>query len=372
MLPPKRPRVILSTYDDISNPHYGGGGAIAMHRLAKELLADYHVTVISWNHSGMREERIEGVTYRRIGVPWVSPKLGMFLFQLLLPFWCMSLSFDLWIESFGPPCTTSFLPWCTKKPVIGVIHMLAAADMKRKYGISTEFLENLGLKQYQTIIATQDSVARKVLSLNPSCDCIVIGNGVDLPRALRSKKKNQIVFLGRIEIDQKGLDLLLASIKKLPTALQESYSIVIAGNGLEEEYQNLQRLVENSGLTMTVELVGRVTGEAKAKILHESICMVVPSRFETFSMAALEALAYGLPVVCFDIDGLHWVPKASANKVKPFQVGAFAAALHQILTRVEVRQQMSIAGKEYAKNFTWEKIMKQYSQTIHDTLSYAK
>jgi len=78
--------IYFSTYDDIKNPHYGGGGAIAVHEVAKRLSKKYDIRVVSWDYNGKKKETIDGVKYERFGMPTLSPKIAMFVYQLGLPF----------------------------------------------------------------------------------------------------------------------------------------------------------------------------------------------------------------------------------------------------------------------------------------------
>src|SRR5579863_1346052 len=96
----KKQTIYISTYDDIKNPFYGGGGATAVHETAKRLLREYDVRVISWDYSGKKKEVIDQVVYERFGLPFLGPKIGMFAYQLSLPFIAKQKEFDVWFESF--------------------------------------------------------------------------------------------------------------------------------------------------------------------------------------------------------------------------------------------------------------------------------
>jgi hypothetical protein len=60
-------KIFISSFDDIDNPHYGGGGAIAVHEIASRLAKRHEVTVITGSFPKCNKQIRNGVTYQRIG-----------------------------------------------------------------------------------------------------------------------------------------------------------------------------------------------------------------------------------------------------------------------------------------------------------------
>ena len=60
-------RIIFSNYDDPKNPFYGGGGARAIHEVARRLAVRHDVKIITGSYPGSRDEMVDGVSYARIG-----------------------------------------------------------------------------------------------------------------------------------------------------------------------------------------------------------------------------------------------------------------------------------------------------------------
>ncbi|MFH1602240.1 MAG: glycosyltransferase family 4 protein [Candidatus Shapirobacteria bacterium] len=365
----KRNKIIISTYDDIKNPDYGGGGAIALHEIAKRLKDEYAITVFSWNHSGIRSEIIDGVAYQRVGWKFINPKMAMFIFQVTLPLWTILKKYNIWFENFGPPFTTSFSPIFTKKKIIGIVHMLAAEDMKRKYKLPFEPIENFGIKKYKKIITTSEKIKEKILTVAPKSKVAVIGNGIEKITHVRKKRSKVILYLGRIEVDQKGLDLLVSAFKKFLELSGKKFRLIIAGSGNKREVSRLKQIVKENQLEKRIKLTGRINGKEKEKLLEKSAVMAVSSRFETFSMVALEAMAHGLPIVSFDIDGLKWTPKKACLKVSAYDPDEFAKSLAKILSSKTLANKMALKGRGYAGNFTWDKIAQKYSLYIKKVLN---
>lgn len=98
----------------------------------------------------------------------------------------------------------------------------------------------------------------------------------------------------------KGFDNLIQSfsILQLP---KDKWELNIIGGG--KEYSNLQRLIEKLNLKENVHLCGRKNREGVIDTLQKSDVYIMSSRSETFGVAAIEALACGLPIVATDCGG---------------------------------------------------------------------
>lgn len=356
-------KIYFSTYDDIKNPFYGGGGAVAIHEIAKRLSKKFDVRVISWDYNGKKHEIIESITYEKFGLSFVNPKAGMFMYQLFLPFVMIQKKYDMWFESFCPPFTTAFLPLYTTKPVIGIVHMLAAEDMERKYKLPFHVIQNKGIKTYKNLVATSESIKKNIKTISAKTNISVISNGISKVVTPKMNKQKYILFLGRIEIDQKGLDLLLTAFK-LFYENNKNYKLIIAGNGDPKEVKKLKELLKNENFERQVELKGKVSGKIKESLLMNAACLVISSRFETFSLVALEAMAYGAPILCFSIRGLSWVPKDLAIKVKAFSVNDLSIAITDVISNNKKTAKMIQSANEFVKQYSWDSIAQKYALLI--------
>lgn len=360
-----KPIIIFSSYDDRDNPAYGGGGAFAVHQAAKRLAKKYAVFVLTGKFPGcLHRESSDSVHYERIGSAFFGPKLGHLIFHFALPFYVISKKFDIWIESFTPPFSASFLPLFTKKPVIGLAHMLSAEDMQRKYYFPFVLIENLGLKYYRHIIATSKHFQDRIAAQNPSAQIALISNGVCLNKFLLKKKYDAeyISFLGRIEIDQKGLDLLLEAYKKIADKIK--IPLVIAGSGTYKNINDLRRLIKKLDLEGRVLLVGRISEKEREVFFRRSFLNIVSSRFETFSMVALETIASGTPLVAFNINGLQWIPEQCCIKAPEINSDSLARAILRGLEDKDLREDIIRNGEVFAENFDWGLIGRQYDNLI--------
>ncbi len=363
----KKKHIIISSYDSLGNTYYGGGGARAVQETAKFLSKHYRVTVITGNFPNAVAGEIDGVYYKRIGLSHGGAKISQLSYQLILPLQVMLSDFDLWIENFTPPFSTGMLQLLTKKPVIGLCHMLSGKDMKRKYHLPFDKIESLGLRTYRYIITTTEHDARIIKRLNPNATFVTIPNGVNTNTAKRTKQEPYILSLGRIEVDQKGLDLLLTVYTKLK--LKKPIPLIIAGSGEEKQIRKLQSLIRNLPDPTRVIYRGAVDGKAKDSLIKNASCVVITSRFETFSIVSLEALAAGVPLVTFSLPGLSWIPKNAHLSVKQGNTDAMARAIERILQTKSLGKQLGDKGRAFARTFTWTQTGNAYTAFIKSVLS---
>jgi phosphatidyl-myo-inositol alpha-mannosyltransferase len=361
--------VIVSNYDDLENSFYGGGGAIAINEVFKRLTKKYSVTVITGKYPGCKaSEEIDGIKYIRVGSKTNNSKLSQIIYQLLLLYFAMTLKYDLWIESFTPPFSVSILPLIINKPLIGLVHMLSGEDMQRKYLFPFQIIEKLGLRMYKYIISPSEINSNKIIKNVPGIKLITVPNGVNNPVCTKIKKikKEFITYIGRIEVNQKGLDLLIKSYKYISN--KTSVKLLIAGSGEKKEIEKLQRLISNNHLNNKIKLLGKISGCKKSEFFAKSILMTIPSRFETFSIVALETLVSGTPLITFDIKGLSWITNNSSLKIESFDFRKYGEGIIELLNNNKLRKKLSKFSQRESKKYTWNNSSVMYELFIDKIL----
>lgn len=138
---------------------------------------------------------------------------------------------------------------------------------------------------------------RKLGSL--PCPIAVIGNplGVELediahqPVIVKPPAK-QITLLAMARLlEKKGVADVIHALKKLP----DHYVLVIAGSGPQED--ELKQLVKKQRLSNRVSFLGWVDYDKKLAVIEQANIFCLPSRYDSFGMGFIEAMAAGLPVV---------------------------------------------------------------------------
>jgi len=355
-------RLVFSNYDDLQNPWYGGGGARAIHEVARRLAARHEVTVVTGRYPGCQHVQRDGVRYVRIGLARPGPRLAQLSFALLLPRQVRRLEFDLWIESLTPPFSTACLPWFTSQPVIALTQVLAGEGMGRKYHLPFAAFERRGLRTYHWAVAVSPYLKQRLLAANPGLRIAVIPNGTDRAAIEREvhPAPEHLLFLGRIDVEQKGLDLLLDSFARLADKVKAP--LIIAGGGPKRDTALVARRVGDLGLGRRVRLVGRVGGEDKTDLLRRAICLLLPSRFEASPLVVVEAFCHRVPVVLFNIPELSWLPEDCCSKVPPFDTAAFAQAVADLVGAPDRQRAMGQAAKAHARHYDWDDLARRYEE----------
>ncbi|MFA4824291.1 MAG: glycosyltransferase family 4 protein [Methanoregula sp.] len=149
-------------------------------------------------------------------------------------------------------------------------------------------------------VAVSATTAKNLMTLNGQKNIRIIQNGVDLKRInsiLPHDETSDIIFVGRL-IREKNVDLLVRAMGILSHE-NKKYQLLIIGDGPERE--TIERLIHELSIESHVRMTGFLDDhdEIIARMKSAKIC-VLPSTREGFGIAALEALACGLPVVTVD------------------------------------------------------------------------
>lgn len=347
-------KILHFDFDDLESP-YSGGQAVRTFEINRRLaLRGHDITIVTLNYQGAIAKIKEDLKYERIG--WKKH----FPFNLLsyfgsIPFLIWKKRFDLIVEENVPPFNFGLSPLYTSKPVISQVQCLFDKTGPRKFYKLFKLVENYGIKRYRNFIVLTESMAQKVRKFNKTAHIEVIPNGINTLHPFTKEHKNYLLFLGRIEFFQKGIDLLLESAKALQKKLPE-VKIIMAGDGLDSK--RLQSLIEKERL-WNVQYIGKIAGEEKEKWIRESMMLLQPSRLEIFPFTMLEAASYGKPVVCFSIENLEELFSSGkiGRAVEPFNTKAYTAAIVELASNPSQHLLLSKNAHQWAEKHQWDRIV---------------
>jgi glycosyltransferase involved in cell wall biosynthesis len=352
----RRLRILHLAFQDWRMPG-SGGGAVRTREVDERLAERHEVTALVCAYPGAAERVENGVRWVPVGLP-----LGRFgaiaTYFAALPAAVRRHSADVVVEDFGAPIGSIGPRLRAGRPLVALVQWLNAEEKAQQYRLPFHWVQRRGLRHHRTFIVTSDDIRERVHLDNPSAHVVVVPNGV--PREafdVRAERGRDVVFLGRLEVAQKGLDLLLEAFAAVADRLPGD--LVVAGDG--PDLAAVRSRAARLGVGHRVRLVGRVEGAEKLQLLASALLVAMPSRFETFGMVAAEAAACGTPVVAFAIPSLREVVTPETGVLVPaFDVAAFAAALAGLAADPDRIERLGADGRERARRWDWDDIARQH------------
>ena len=164
-------------------------------------------------------------------------------------------------------------------------------------------------------------------------DVLAISCGIDASRFINdtptSNENPRVLFVGRLDYE-KRLDILIRAIHALSQDIGVHLEIV--GNGGERE--RLQELANKLGIADRVLFLGFVSEEELPKAYERATVFAMPSIAELQSIATMEAMASGRPVIAANAMALPHLVHSGDNGYlyEPEDVEELTARLRDVLT----------------------------------------
>lgn len=213
------------------------------------------------------------------------------------------------------------------------------------------------------ISAEHQRLAHRTL---PNLPIPIVFNGVDVdifqPAAQqqpRSVASVNFVCVGRL-IERKGQHHLLRAFERLRSSCPQPVRLTLVGTGDAEA--SLHQLAAELGIAEAVTFAGFVSRDDMPAIYHDADVFVLPSQSEGMSIALLEAMASGLPVIVTDTGGTAELVQEGLNgHIVPWaDIAALTAAMERLATNANARAQMGRHSLRIVKQSSWPEITRQY------------
>lgn len=214
------------------------------------------------------------------------------------------------------------------------------------------------------VVANSADLRRLALISSPDTTIDVILNGIDLPAEVASRRDTRaglrVLSVSRL-IARKGLDTLIKAVQRTAPGL---LSLDIAGEGPNEA--ELRQLARSCGVADRVRFHGFVDRAALAKLHAQADVFVLASRAESCSMALLEAMAAGLPVIATNVGGNAEIVRQGSNGLLFELQGAeeqLAAALRTLADAPALRHSFAVANRwAVRERFSWRAVAQRYER----------
>ncbi|MCM2370492.1 glycosyltransferase [Aporhodopirellula aestuarii] len=264
------------------------------------------------------------------------------------------------------------------RPRVPIVLSERSDPAHQSLGRVREWLRDRMYPQADAVIGLSDDVAETLKSRMPISP-IVIASAVESPpenyAALRaashrpqssgeseSPQPIRLIAIGRLE-PEKGLERLLGALAVLDeTGDGADWRLKILGDG--SQMASLQSFARERGIEARIEFCG--WEQSVWPHLAESDVFVLPSHYEGFPSAMLEAMAGGLAVLAVDAGGgvrsaiRHgengWLVE---NAVEPLIDG-----LRTILSDPHLRTRLAASAPEVCDRFGWDAMLDAYERVL--------
>ncbi len=181
----------------------------------------------------------------------------------------------------------------------------------------------------------------------------VVPNGV-AEEYFVDKKTSQnpvphLLFVGRLSA-QKNLSLLIEAISQMQT----SVFLDIVGEG--ELRENIEALIQRFNL-QNVHLHGQKRERELIEFYQSADIFVLPSLKEGLSLALLEALAAGLPVVASDLPEMRQILGECGVLIQDPTATNYAKALDALISNKSKMQKLSTLSVQKAHFYSWKNVL---------------
>lgn len=172
-----------------------------------------------------------------------------------------------------------------------------------------------------------------------------------------------LVNMGRLA-KQKNQALLFGMLQTVRDA-----TLLLVGDG--ELRAGLHAAAAAAGVADRVRFTGELPTENCATILRQADLFLLPSRYESFCLAAMEAMHHGLPVIASDLPCLREVIGDGQVFFPADDVIALTNIVVRLLASPKERASMTASGSLRARRFSAERMVGEYELLMREAMLYA-
>ncbi len=378
-------KILMLNYE---YPPLGGGGGVINKLLAEELSKHHALTLITSQFGQLPAyETLHNVEIYRVPVfmrgnqNWASlPSMLSFFPMSLRTGWRLLRqgSFDLIHSMFAIPSAPSgyLLAKRYRRPHVlsllgGDIYDPSKTLSPHRTPILHATVKQMINRSDAVIGMSTDVVQRAVEYYDVRRPIKIIPHAIKRPQFMPKTRgtlgfkssDTLLVTVGRL-VPRKAVHELIKTVRDLQNP---SIQLLVVGDGPERP--NLEKCAVAFDVISQVHFLGNVNDEVKFQLLNIADLYVSSTQHEGFGLVFLEAMAVGLPIVCYDNGG-------QVDFLRDEQTG-FLVKLgnHPLLTQriqilcdqVELRQQMGEWNQQHVEHFYIESCAQHY-QRVYESL----
>lgn len=349
-------RFLSLQYSNPRNPHARGGVWRNLHEAFRILAPDNEIQCWTGHNGGHPSPWMQdGVRYVRIsaGGSRYADRLSFTVFASARRISASDVVILVW-DRYAPVVR----PVSRHIPVVLELHneFLHSTGAGGPLDMVSRFVLKRVLSSSRYLIAVSRGLLEGALSFAPRVRRrAVIPAGIPDDAGACEAAANDngfILFLGRLDMRQKGLDVLLEAYRRSAVSLP----LVIAGKGNDEE--RVRRMIGDLGLASRIRMAGWVEGDAKRRLLEECRLVCMPSRYEGWPTVVVEAGAAGKPVLGTRVVGLEEAVQEGVTGilVEKDDIGGLSEAIRRMAADTELCRRLGAGGRIRSREFTYSRL----------------
>jgi UDP-glucose:(heptosyl)LPS alpha-1,3-glucosyltransferase len=225
------------------------------------------------------------------------------------------------------------------------------------------------------LVQTYPRITDRIRVLHPGVSCTRFAPNREAGQVVRRRhglpSRDVVLLFVSMNFELKRLDVVIRALALLPdgTSGAPAVRLLVVGKGREGPYQRLARRL---GVEARITF-GGVVRDAERYYAAADI-FVLPSRYDTFGLVVLEAMAAGLPAIVSDRVGARDMIRSGANGFVLSAVPSpeeLSSAVGSLLDS-EVRQTFGRRARRTAEGQSWERVTEHVSALYGEILQRRK
>ena len=266
------------------------------------------------------------------------------------------------------------------------IHEVRRKKMMSPYDLATAWVENKlvyegGCRKFIAVSDLTRDIFLREYPIDPD-RVDVIHPGVNLTDYQRKNKDDvrhsvrislsvgpddPVIVFASMNFEIKGLDDILLSLAQFKKQ-NSKFKLVVAGKGNIRKYE---KIIREAGLSGNVVFTGTLAKDKLIDLYLAGDLYIMLSKFDTFGMVVLEAMAAGIPVMISSHVGAKDLVQEGKNGFvvdNPSDYDYITSRL-EILLNENYRRSMSASALQTASQNTWDSVAAKYQIIYNDILA---
>ena len=277
-----------------------------------------------------------------------------------------------------------------KKPLVTTIHHPISMDLAYQLQSTNDIFLKLLMRRWHSFLVMQKFVAKRVKKIvvpsNSSIDDIKnefhvnedkmerVMNGIDLrvfyPDSKIQKIPFKLVTVASADVPLKGLDYLLKALSDLVKVYPDISLSVI---GEQKKGGHTERLIKKLNLEKRVNFFSNLTQEELRITYCRAELAIIPSLYEGFGFAAIEAMACGVPLISTSGGALPEVVKDAGIIIPPKNVKEIYNSVDLLLSSPDIAKDFAKKALKRANSkFSWEAVAKKLEKVYFKEIEIYK